>query len=100
MGKLIFLDVDGTIAGPGQPPRPSTVEAVHTARSRGHRVFLCTGRLEKDVAENVWAIGFDGGIYSAGGRVVVDSTEIWNQPMPSTWRHRWCAAVRRWKEGP
>lgn len=88
MGKLIFLDVDGTIAGPGQPPRPSTVEAVHAARSRGHKVFLCTGRLEVDVAENVRAIGFDGGIYSAGGRVVVDGVEIWNRPMPKelAWR--------------
>ena len=42
MGKLIFLDIDGTIAAPGQPPRPSTVEAVHAARCQGHKVFLCT----------------------------------------------------------
>lgn len=95
MGKLIFLDVDGTIAGPGQPPRPSTVEAVRTARSRGHKVFLCTGRLEADVAENVRAIGFDGGIYSAGGRVVVDGIEIWNQPMPKELAWRVMDALRR-----
>ena len=82
MGKLIFLDVDGTIAGPGEPPRPSTVEAIHAARSGGHKVFLCTGRLEADVAENVRAIGFDGGIYSAGGRAVVDGKEILNRPIP------------------
>lgn len=43
MGKLIFLDVDGTIAGPGQPPRPSTVEAIRAARGRGHKVFIRLG---------------------------------------------------------
>ncbi len=88
MGKLIFLDVDGTIAGPGQPPRPSTVEAIRTARRRGHKVFLSTGRLEMDVAENVREIGFDGGIYSAGGRVTLDGWEILNRPIPQAlaWR--------------
>lgn len=82
MGKLIFLDVDGTIAGPGEPPRPSTVEAVRTARGKGHRVFLSTGRLEADVAENVRDIGFDGGIYSAGGRAVVGGQEVLDRPIP------------------
>lgn len=88
MGKLIFLDVDGTIAGPGHPPRPSTVEAIRAARSRGHKVFLSTGRLEADVAENVRAIGFDGGIYSAGGRAVVQGKEVLNRPIPQelAWR--------------
>ena len=88
MGKLIFLDIDGTIAAPGQPPRPSTAEAVHAARRHGHKVFLCTGRLEMDVPENVWTIGFDGGIYSAGGRIVVNGAEIWDRPMPKelAWR--------------
>ena len=88
MGKLIFLDVDGTIAGPGEPPRPSTVEAIHAARGRGHKVFLSTGRLEADLAENVRAIGFDGGIYSAGGRAVVEGKEVLNRPIPKelAWR--------------
>jgi len=88
MGKLIFLDVDGTIAGPGQPPRPSTVEAIRSARGKGHRVFLSTGRLEADVAENVREIGFDGGIYSAGGRVTLDGREILDRPIPQAlaWR--------------
>ena len=82
MGMLIFLDIDGTIAMPGQRPSRATVEAIQTARSNGHRVFISTGRLETNVAKDVRSIGFDGGIYSAGGRVVVNSTEIMNRPMP------------------
>lgn len=82
MGKLIFFDVDGTITMPGQPPGPATVAAIRAARANGHNVFLSTGRLEANVAEDVRAIGFDGGIYSAGGRVVVNGTEILNRSMP------------------
>lgn len=82
MGKLIFLDIDGTIVIPKQSPSKRTVEAIRAARSNGHKVFLSTGRVETDVVENVRSIGFDGGIYSAGGRVVLNGTEIWNHPMP------------------
>lgn len=82
MGKLIFLDIDGTIVAPWQRPSKATVEAIQTARSNGHRVFISTGRVETNVTKEVRSIGFDGGIYNAGGRVVVNSTEIMNRPMP------------------
>ena len=83
MGKLIFLDIDGTILPLKQRPSRVTVEAIWAARSNGHKVFLSTGRVETGVAEHVRAIGFDGGIYSAGGRAVVNGTEILNRPMPT-----------------
>lgn len=82
MSKLIFFDIDGTIIAPGQVPSQSTIEAIQSARANGHKVFLSTGRREADVPENVRSIGFDGGIYSAGGRVVVDGIERLNHPMP------------------
>lgn len=82
MGKLVFLDIDGTIVPLGRIPSKKTVEAVRAARANGHKVFLSTGRREADVPEHVRAIGFDGGIYSAGGRAVVSGKEILNRPMP------------------
>ena len=82
MGKLIFLDIDGTIAVPGQPPGKDTVAAIRAARANGHKVFLSTGRLESSIPEQIRSIGFDGGIYSAGGRVVIDGKEILNRSMP------------------
>lgn len=81
MGKLIFLDVDGTITLLGQAPSKTTAEAIRVARVNGHKVFLSTGRREADVPKAVRSIGFDGGIYSAGARVVVNGTEILNRPM-------------------
>lgn len=83
MGKLIFFDIDGTIAVPGQPPGQGTVAATRAARANGHKVFISTGRREADVPVDVRSIGFDGGIYSAGGRVIVGGKEILNHPMPS-----------------
>lgn len=82
MGKLIFLDIDGTIVAPWQKPSRATVEAIRSARANGHKVFISTGRVETGVAEPVRSIGFDGGIYSAGGRAVVNGAEILNRPMP------------------
>ena len=67
---------------PGQRPGRAAVEAIQTARSNGHRVFISTGRVEANVSKDVRSIGFDGGIYNAGGRAVVNSTEIMNRPMP------------------
>lgn len=83
MSKLIFLDVDGTIVPSWQRPSRVTVEAIRAARANGHKVFISTGRVEADIPEYVRSIGFDGGIYSAGGRVVVNGTEILNRPMPA-----------------
>ena len=82
MGKLIFLDIDGTIVAPWKKPSRVTIEAIRAARANGHRVFISTGRVETDVNEDIRSIGFDGGIYNAGGRAVVNGTEILNRPMP------------------
>ena len=83
MSKLIFIDIDGTIAAPGQPPGKDTVAAIRAARANGHKVFVSTGRLESSISEQVRSIGFDGGIYSAGGRVVIDGKELFNRSMPA-----------------
>lgn len=43
--KAIFLDIDGTIAEPGEmSPLPSAQEAMERARTKGHQIVLCSGR--------------------------------------------------------
>jgi len=71
MGQLIFLDIDGTIAYPRQKPSAATVNAIRIARKNGHRVFLSTGRTWDYIPLTVAEIGFDGGIYSSGGIVML-----------------------------
>lgn len=68
--RAIFLDIDGTYADHGVVP-DAHVEAVRTARQRGHLVFLCTGRPLSMVPGHILAPGFDGTITGAGARVEV-----------------------------
>jgi Cof subfamily protein (haloacid dehalogenase superfamily) len=79
--KLLFFDIDGTLAMPGDSPSPAVVSAIRAARAKGHLVFLGTGRAEPIVDAAIMDIGFDGGIFSAGGRVVVQGEEILSTAM-------------------
>lgn len=84
MQRLLFFDIDGTLAMPGYPPAEDTVRAIRAARAAGHRAFLCTGRGEHMVSDDIAGIGFDGGIYHAGGRAVLDGRVIYeNHADPS-----------------
>lgn len=80
--KLLFFDIDGTLAMPGKPISPAVREAIRTARSRGHLVFLSTGRPQWLVPSYITDIGFDGGIFHAGGRAIAGSEVILDQSMP------------------
>ena len=81
--KLIFLDIDGTITMPGIPPSAETVSAIRAARENGHLVFLSTGRAPFSVAKEVAEIGYDGGIYFAGGQALLRGECIMDCPLSS-----------------
>ncbi len=66
--RAIFLDFDGTYAHHGVVPL-AHAKAVASARSRGHVVFLCTGRPLSLVPDDVLASGFDGFVATAGAYV-------------------------------
>ena len=71
MCKILFFDIDGTLAYPCQSPPPSAVAAIQVARRNGNKVFISTGRTTDSIPQAVADIGFDGGIYSAGGIVLL-----------------------------
>lgn len=76
MKKLLFFDIDGTLAYPRSIPTPETVSAIRRARRNGHKAFISTGRTVDSIPPAVAAIGFDGGIFSAGGIVVLEDTVL------------------------
>ena len=76
MPKLLFFDIDGTLAYPGQAPSPSTVAAIQAARKNGHKVFISTGRTMDSIPLAVASIGFDGGIFSSGGVIAFNNEVI------------------------
>ena len=88
--KLIFLDIDGTLTQPLEnTPPDSAVEAIKKTRSKGNKVFLCTGR-NPDMLKPLLQYGFDGVISCAGGYVSVgtgrDEEVIFDCPMTDAQR--------------
>lgn len=64
--RYIFIDIDGTLLDPITGVPDSAVSAIREARSRGHKVFICTGRSKVNIPTVVSEIGFDGYICAAG----------------------------------
>ena len=80
--RIAFLDVDGTILDHGGTVAASTIEAVTTARSAGHLVYLSTGRSAGDIHPDVQAIGFDGAITNGGAFATSDGETVLARTMP------------------
>lgn len=74
--KVVFLDVDGTITTYENVIPASAKRAIGQARSRGHKVFMCTGRSKAENPPELLAIGFDGMIGGNGAYVEVDDTVV------------------------
>lgn len=76
MGKIIFLDVDGTLVDYENRLPDTAVTAIRAARANGHRVYLCTGRSRAEVYPPLWDIGLDGMIGGNGSYVEDCSTVV------------------------
>lgn len=79
MKKVIFLDVDGTLVDYENNLPDSAVEAIRRARANGHKVYICTGRSEAEVYQNIWDIGLDGMIGGNGSYVKDKDTVVLHQ---------------------
>ena len=86
--KAVFLDVDGTLIDDyGQVPE-SAVRAVREARTRGHLVFLCTGRSMVELTPSVHGVEVDGYVLSSGAYVQVGPDVLLHQQLtPEAVRH-------------
>ncbi|PZU45291.1 MAG: Cof-type HAD-IIB family hydrolase [Microbacterium sp.] len=64
--RAVFVDVDGTLMQDGHYIPPSAVDAIRSARARGHLVFLSTGRGMAELQGELAEIGFDGAVSNGG----------------------------------
>lgn len=76
MGKIVFLDVDGTLIDYETKCPASAADAVAKARANGHRVYICTGCskaeiMQRDLPELDGMIGANGGYIEDAGQVVM-----------------------------
>lgn len=86
--RIAFLDVDGTLIDHHQRLAPAVREAVRTARTNGHLVYLCTGRARKEIPDSVAGIGFDGAITAGGGFIDRGDERVAAHTMPAEAAHQ------------
>ena len=88
MGKIIFLDVDGTLVDYEGNLPASAVKAIRQARAKGHRVYLCTGRSKAENSQEIWDVGFYGYIGGNGSYVEDEGDVVMHQLItPEQCRH-------------
>lgn len=79
--KHIFLDIDGTIySGMGFIP-DSAKSSICKAKQNGHKVYLSTGRNRAEISEDLWNLGIDGIVASAGAYVEMGGDVLFHQPL-------------------
>lgn len=76
MGKIVFLDVDGTLIDYEAKCPDSAKRAVREARANGHKVYICTGCSkaeieQRDLPDLDGMIGANGGYVEDAGEVVM-----------------------------
>jgi Cof subfamily protein (haloacid dehalogenase superfamily) len=81
MGKIIFIDVDGTLVDYDNNLPESATAAIRQARKNGHKVYISTGRSKAEVYQNLWDIGLDGMIGGNGSYVEDHDRVIMHQTL-------------------
>jgi len=76
MGKIIFLDVDGTLIDYEAKLPVSAAKAVNQARANGHKVYICTGCSKAEIEQRNLCdldgmIGGNGAYVEDGGEVIM-----------------------------
>lgn len=85
--KIILLDVDGTIYNAKGEIPESTRIAISKAREKQHVVLLCTGRSYSEIGKELWQLGLDGMIGSAGAFICYKDEILYHKPMTTEATH-------------
>ncbi len=81
--KIVFFDIDGTLAEGGAPASPHVCDAIRKLRQNGHYAVINTGRAKSYLYDDIINIGFDGIISAAGARIEFGGKLIYNACIPS-----------------
>ena len=91
-----FFDIDGTILPVGKHIPKSALDAFAKAKALGHRLFFCTGRSPFELTDELRALPFDGGVFSAGANVAVDGKTLLSRYVTSEQREFFFSVVERY----
>lgn len=81
MGRYLFFDIDGTLAGKSRRITEKTRWAIQRARENGHKVFLCTGRVPASIVGDAAEMEVDGIISGAGSFVEIGGKYVFEHYM-------------------
>lgn len=88
--KLIFFDIDGTLAlEPSGIIPDSTRAAIAGAKENGHQVFVNTGRTFYSISEGIRAMDFDGYVCGCGTHIYYRGKKLLESAVP----HSMCVNV-------
>ena len=73
MRKVLFFDIDGTLAIHGHIPE-SNKKALEALKEKGYDTFICTGRAPYYARKVIWRI-WSRGIISCNGRYISYKSE-------------------------
>jgi Cof subfamily protein (haloacid dehalogenase superfamily) len=80
--KLVFLDIDGTLAFSFNRVPASAVKACRAARKNGHLLYIASGRSRSQISDSILAVGFDGIICSGGAHIEIGGQTLFSAFMP------------------
>ncbi|KAB8286865.1 hydrolase [Bifidobacterium ramosum] len=66
--KLLFIDIDGTLADEHHVVPESAQRACRQAQANGHKLFISTGRSLPKIERSILDLGFDGVVSVAGAQ--------------------------------
>ena len=81
MGKIIFLDIDGTLVDFESRMPKSAGKALKEAKKNGHRIAICTGRTYTGIYPWLLEFPFDGLVCSAGAYIKAADKVIYHHTM-------------------
>ena len=64
---VVFVDCDGTLTNSSNTISSNVKQAIKTLKDNGHAIYLCTGRSDKEISDDILACNFDGIIGASGG---------------------------------
>ena len=87
MKKIVFFDIDGTLIdsfGGVREMKPRVKEAIRNLQSRGHYVFIATGRPYAFLNKEIRDFGFDGFVLANGAHVIINNKTIHSKPIDNS----------------
>lgn len=83
MGKIVFLDIDGTLVDFHQRMPDSAKAALQKAKENGHKMVICTGRTYTNIYPWLLEFPFDAVVASAGAYIRVQQKTIYHHTLDS-----------------